>query len=94
MVKMLSAVYLACEEPVADDISSGIKWAISRIKELEQKLRQSEMMRIRDAATAVDQEIKIKELEEFLHNIAEPCPYCGDKARAMSMVLDDTEQQI
>ena len=41
-----------------------------------------------------DAKYKIKELEEFLHNIAEPCPYCGDKARAMSMVLDDTEQQI
>jgi len=33
--KMSKAVYLACEEPVADDISDGIKWAINRIKELE-----------------------------------------------------------
>ena len=35
LVKMSNAVYLVCEEPVADDISDGFKWTISRIKELE-----------------------------------------------------------
>jgi len=35
LVKMSNAVYLVCEEPVADDISDSFKWAISRIKELE-----------------------------------------------------------
>ena len=34
--KMSKAVYLACEEPVADDISDGIKWTIQRIEELEE----------------------------------------------------------
>ena len=37
--KMSTAVYLACEEPVADDISDGIKWAIGRIKELEDRCK-------------------------------------------------------
>ena len=39
LVKMSNAVYLVCEEPVADDISDGFKWAINRIKELEGALR-------------------------------------------------------
>ena len=34
--KMSKAVYLVCEEPAADDISDGLKWAINRIKELEE----------------------------------------------------------
>ena len=33
--KMSTAIYIAVEDSIANDISDGIKWAISRIKELE-----------------------------------------------------------
>ena len=33
--KMSTAIYIAVEDSIANDISDGIKWAINRIKELE-----------------------------------------------------------
>ena len=35
--KMSTAIYIAVEDSIANDISDGIKWAINRIKELETK---------------------------------------------------------
>ena len=37
--KMSTAIYIAVEDSIANDISDGIKWAINRIKELEGALR-------------------------------------------------------
>lgn len=36
------AVYLACEEPVAADISKHLKWAADRIEELKARAEQAE----------------------------------------------------
>lgn len=35
------AVYMACEEPVAKDISESLRWAADRIEELEAALREA-----------------------------------------------------
>jgi hypothetical protein len=44
------AVYLACEEPVAKDISESLRWAAARIEALEAALRDLAAAALRDLA--------------------------------------------